>query len=132
MKEPREQRSVVGSRVASQASVPHAGLAQCWVCYCRCGLDVPNKIDAEIAKIFGSIKSARNLGTADRTHVIYAYNYTVYLYLPPLILFLLFMRNFYLGENQNAVQNIGIDGLALENNQADERKEEDAEKAPAK
>ncbi|KAK0459375.1 MFS general substrate transporter [Desarmillaria tabescens] len=155
--------SVVGSRVASQASVPHADLAQVislislWtslggsVGYAIAAAvwtgkmpgylhkHLPNKTDAEIAKIFGSIKSARNLGAADRTNVIYAYNDTVYLlYLPALILsflpliVLLFMRNFYLGDNQNAVQNVGIDGRTLENNQAEERKEEDAEKAPAK
>ncbi|PBK61276.1 MFS general substrate transporter [Armillaria solidipes] len=155
--------SVVGSRVASQASVPHADLAQVislislWtslggsVGYAIAAAvwtgkmpgylhkHLPYKADAEIAKIFGSIKSARNLGATDKTNVIYAYNDTVYLlYLPALILsflpliVLIFMRNFYLGDNQNAVQNIGIDGRTLDNNQADEKKEEDAEKAPAK
>ncbi len=57
-------------------------------------------------------------------------SFTLSAFLPLIVL--IFMRNFYLGDNQNAVQNIGIDGRALDNNQADEKKEEDAEKAPAK
>ncbi|KAF9020549.1 MFS general substrate transporter [Hymenopellis radicata] len=153
--------SVVGSRVSSQASVPHADLAQViallslWTSlggsvgtaiaaavwtgkmpqYLRKHL--PNKTDAEIKTIFGSIKTARALPAADRTNVIYAYNDTVYLlYLPALIIaflplvILLFMRNFYLGDTQNAVQNVGLDGRAVENATGEPEKRDVEEAEP--
>ncbi|KAK0501456.1 MFS general substrate transporter [Armillaria luteobubalina] len=155
--------SVVGSRVASQGSVPHADLAQVialislwtslggsvgnaiaaavWTGKMPFYLQkhLPYKTQAEIKKIFGSIKTARTLGDTDRTNVIYAYNDTVYLlYLPALVLsflpliVLLFMRNFYLGDQQNAVQNVGIDGRAIDSEEDPNEREKtttNAEKA---
>ncbi|KAM0789489.1 hypothetical protein ACM66B_000309 [Microbotryomycetes sp. NB124-2] len=104
--------SVVGSQVASQASVPHADLAtvvSLLALWSQLGSAVgsaiaasiwtnklPGRLDKylggvisneEIAQIFGSITLARSLPTEIRTLAIKAYDEVVYyLYLPMLIL----------------------------------------------
>ncbi|GAA6008034.1 uncharacterized protein JCM10292_000719 [Rhodotorula paludigena] len=129
--------SVVGSRVASQASVPHADLATVialLALFSRIGSAMGSAIAAavwtgkmpaalhhqldgrltasEIAKIFGSIKVARNQPDEIRQLVINAYNDVVglNLYLPALLISVISIvagcctQRFYLGNRHNAVE----------------------------
>ncbi|KAH8830058.1 MFS general substrate transporter [Flagelloscypha sp. PMI_526] len=103
--------SVVGSRVASQASVPHQDMAQVianlslwtslggsigssiaaavWSGKMQDNMHkyLPNATDKTITTLYGSIKNARKSDAATRAGVILAYNDTVrLLYIPALVL----------------------------------------------
>lgn len=140
--------SVVGSRVASQASVPHQDLAltiSLLALWSRIGSAIgsaiaaviwsarmPNALrenlpstatEADITKFFGSIRSIRlayGLEEPMRQGAIVAYRKTLYYLLVPAtalafvpLFAACFQTNFYLGKQQNAVTNVGPDGLPL-------------------
>ncbi|GAA6024044.1 hypothetical protein JCM10207_004501 [Rhodosporidiobolus poonsookiae] len=147
--------SVVGSRVASQASVPHADLATVialLALFSRIGSAIGSAVAAavwtgkmpvnlhhqldgrlsatEIAKIFGSIKVARNQPDEIRQLVINAYNDTVglNLYLPALLISCISIvagcctKRFYLGNRHNAVE----DKVVIEGREPEEREVQEA------
>jgi hypothetical protein len=133
--------SVIGSQVASQASVPHQDMATAislLSLWSSVGASIgqaiasaiwTNKMPAnlekyltgyanatEIADIYGSITTARDQNLEIRNQVIKAYNETVQypMYLPALIIAViaivpaLLTANFYLGDNQNAIEDKDI------------------------
>ncbi|KAH8879809.1 MFS general substrate transporter [Thozetella sp. PMI_491] len=140
--------SVVGSRVASEASVPHqdvalaisllslwskiggaigsAIVAVIWSSKMPQFLreDLPaSATDQDVRKLFDSVKSIRTLYEFDdpmRQGAIEAYRRTLYYCLVPALCLAFipliasfFQTNFYLGKQQNAVTNVGNDGLPL-------------------
>ncbi|KAE8155087.1 MFS general substrate transporter [Aspergillus avenaceus] len=141
--------SVVGSRVASQASVPHQDVAlaismlSLWSKIGRAigsavvaviwAQQMPRQLrrylpatatDAEIKALFGSPRSIRQryeFTDPMRVGAIVAYRHALYYCLAtamglafvPLIASL-FQNNYFLGKSQNAVTNIGNDGLPLD------------------
>ncbi|ORY68053.1 major facilitator superfamily domain-containing protein [Leucosporidium creatinivorum] len=129
--------SVIGSQVASQASVPHADMATAisllslWtgvggsigsaisaaIWTNKMPGNLENRLQdllpaANITAIYGSLTDARFSSAEVRAGVIEAYDDTskMYLYLPALILAILplipgaFTSNFYLGTQQNAIE----------------------------
>lgn len=140
--------TVVGVRVGSQASVPHEDMASIisllslwsilgssigsavsaavWTnqMYDRMVLVMPGVDEAEIASLYGNIKTLRekyNWASPIRQGAIRAYSFVnghitiiaVVMTSVPLVASL-FMPDFYLGEQQNAVTNIGLDGEAVD------------------
>lgn len=141
--------SVVGSRVASQASVPHQDVAlaiSLLSLWSKIGSAIGSAIvaviwssqmpgqlrehlpasvtDAQVKKLFNNIRSTRTLypfGSPERDGIIAAYRITLYYCLAPALALAFiplvaacFQTNFYLGKQQNAVTNVGNDGLPLE------------------
>ncbi|KAJ6441126.1 putative siderophore iron protein [Purpureocillium lavendulum] len=150
--------SVVGSRVASQASVPHQDVALAIAMlslWSKIGSAIGSAIVAviwshqmprqlrahlpasatekDIKKIFGNVRAIRTLypfDSAMRQGCIEAYRRTLYYCLAPALglafiplIAACFQTNFYLGKQQNAVTNVGNDGLPL-------REEDMPEKRP--
>ncbi|GJN71342.1 hypothetical protein PLIIFM63780_006327 [Purpureocillium lilacinum] len=140
--------SVVGSRVASQASVPHQDVAlaiamlSLWskigsaigsaIVAVIWSYQMPRQLRAhlpatatekDVKKIFGNVKAIRTLYAFDspmRQGCIEAYRRTLYYCLAPALglafiplIAACFQTNFYLGKQQNAVTNVGNDGLPL-------------------
>lgn len=140
--------SVVGSRVASQASVPHQDVAlaiSLLSLWSKIGSAIGSAIvvviwseqmpaqlrehlpatatDADVSKFFNSITTIRTLYEYDdpmRQGAIEAYRRTLYYCLVPALSLAFiplvaacFQTNFYLGKQQNAVTNVGNDGLPL-------------------
>ncbi|UNI17626.1 hypothetical protein JDV02_003956 [Purpureocillium takamizusanense] len=136
--------SVVGSRVASQASVPHQDVAlaiamlSLWskigsaIVAVVWSYQMPRQLRAhlpatatekDVTKIFGNVKAIRTLYPFDspmRQGCIEAYRRTLYYCLAPALglafiplVAACFQTNFYLGKQQNAVTNVGNDGLPL-------------------
>ncbi|KAJ9133838.1 Siderophore iron transporter [Pleurostoma richardsiae] len=140
--------SVVGSRVASQASVPHQDVALAIALlslWSKIGGSIGSAIvaviwankmpkmlrkylpetatDADVTKLFNSVTSIRKLYAIDdpmRQGAIEAYRRTLYYCLAPALglafiplIAAFFQTNFYLGKQQNAVTNVGNDGLVL-------------------
>jgi hypothetical protein len=141
--------SVVGSRVASQAAVPHQDVAlaisllSLWskigsaigsaVVAVIWSSQMPSQLRehlpssataAEINKIFSNVRAARDLYAYDsptRQGIIEAYRRTLYYALAPALALAFiplvaacFQTNFYLGKQQNAVTNVGNDGLPIQ------------------
>ncbi|KAB8274710.1 hypothetical protein BDV30DRAFT_225628 [Aspergillus minisclerotigenes] len=140
--------SVVGSRVASQASVPHQDVAlaiSLLSLWSKIGRAIgsaivaviwadqmpkqlrkylpSNATEADVKKLFGSPTSIRKLYGFDdpmRVGAVLAYRHALYYCLAtalglafiPLIASL-FQHNYFLGKSQNAVTNVGNDGLPL-------------------
>ncbi|EIT80946.1 putative transporter [Aspergillus oryzae 100-8] len=140
--------SVVGSRVASQASVPHQDVAlaiSLLALWSKIGRAIgsaivaviwadqmpkqlrkylpSNATEADVKKLFGSPTSIRKLYGFDdpmRVGAVLAYRHALYYCLAtalglafiPLIASL-FQHNYFLGKSQNAVTNVGNDGLPL-------------------
>jgi hypothetical protein len=140
--------SVVGSRVASQASVPHQDVAlaiSLLSLWSKVGSAIGSAIVAviwssqmpsqlrrhlpdtateeDVAAFFGDIKSIRTLYDIDdpmRRGAIEAYRHTLYYCIVPAVCLAFiplvaacFQSNYYLGKQQNAVTNVGNDGLPL-------------------
>lgn len=140
--------SVVGSRVASQASVPHQDVALTIALlslWSKIGGSIGSAIvaviwssqmpkmlrkylpnsatEADVQKLFNSVSSIRKLYAIDdpmRQGAIEAYRRTLYYciasalglsFIPLVAAFL--QSNYYLGKQQNAVTNVGNDGLLL-------------------
>ncbi|KAK0387683.1 hypothetical protein NLU13_3928 [Sarocladium strictum] len=141
--------SVVGSRVASQASVPHQDVAlaiSLLSLWSKIGSSIgaaivaviwssqmpdqlranlpPSATEADVTKIFGSVRSIRDLyefGSPMREGSVEAYRQTLYYCIAPALALAFvplvaacFQTNFYLGKQQNAVTNVGNDGLPLQ------------------
>ena len=141
--------SVVGSRVASQASVPHQDVAlaiSLLSLWSRIGSAIGSAIvvtiwshqmpaqlrqhlpssatNADVKKFFGNIRVIRTLYDYDdpmRQGAIEAYRRTLYFCLVPALSLAFiplvaacFQTNYYLGKQQNAVTDVGNDGLPLE------------------
>ncbi|KAE8416794.1 hypothetical protein BDV36DRAFT_284314 [Aspergillus pseudocaelatus] len=140
--------SVVGSRVASQASVPHQDVAlaiSLLALWSKIGRAIgsaivaviwadqmpkqlrkylpSNATEADVKKLFGSPTSIRKLYSFEdpmRVGAVQAYRHALYYCLVtalglafiPLIASL-FQHNYFLGKSQNAVTNVGNDGLPL-------------------
>lgn len=152
--------SVVGSRVASQAAVPHQDVAlaiSLLSLWSKIGSAIGSAIVAviwtsqmpkqlhqhlpssatekDITKIFNNVKAARELYSYDspmRQGIIEAYRSTLYYALAPALALAFiplvaacFQTNFYLGKQQNAVTNVGNDGLPLK----EEAREREAAKS---
>ena len=140
--------SVVGSRVASQASVPHQDVALAIALlslWSKIGGSIGSAIvaviwadkmpkylreylpatatEADVKKLFNSVSSIRTLYAYDdpmRQGAIEAYRRTLYYCITPALglafiplIAAFFQSNFYLGKQQNAVTNVGNDGLIL-------------------
>ncbi|CAG8059727.1 unnamed protein product [Penicillium salamii] len=153
--------SVVGSRVASQASVPHQDVAlviSLLSLWSKIGSAIgaaivaviwadqmPKQLrehlpstatDADVKKLFGVLTSIRKNYAFDdpmRVGAIVAFRRALYYCLAPAlgIAFIplvaaFFQTNYFLGKSQNAVTNVGNDGLPLE------EKDRDPELAPPK
>lgn len=141
--------SVVGSRVASQASVPHQDVAlaiSLLSLWSKIGSSIgaaivaviwadqmPDQLrehlpstatEEDVTKIFGSVRSIRDLydlGSPMREGAIEAYRQTLYYCIAPALALAFiplvaacFQTNYYLGKQQNAVTNVGNDGLPLQ------------------
>uniref|UniRef100_A0A0B7K121 Major facilitator superfamily (MFS) profile domain-containing protein n=1 Tax=Bionectria ochroleuca TaxID=29856 RepID=A0A0B7K121_BIOOC len=141
--------SVVGSRVASQASVPHQDVAlaiSLLSLWSKVGSAIGSAIvaviwaeqmpkqllehlpstatAAERKKIFNNVKAVRTTYAFDspmRQGTIEAYRRTLYYCLAPALALAFiplvaacFQTNYYLGKQQNAVSNVGNDGLPIE------------------
>lgn len=141
--------SVVGSRVASQAAVPHQDVAlaiSLLSLWSKIGSAIGSAIvaviwaaqmpaqlrehlpasatEADRIDIFGDIKSVRDDYSIDdpmRQGTIEAYRRTLYYCIAPAVALAFiplvaacFQTNYYLGKQQNAVTNVGNDGLPLE------------------
>lgn len=146
--------SVVGSRVASQASVPHQDVAlaismlSLWskigsaigsaIVAVIWSSQMPNQLrdhlpasatDADAVKIFNDVKSARTLyeyGSPMRNGAVEAYRHALFYCLAPALglafiplIAACFQTNYYLGKRQNAVTNVGNDGLPIEDEKQD-------------
>ncbi|KAH8803311.1 putative siderophore iron transporter [Xylogone sp. PMI_703] len=146
--------SVVGSRVASQASVPHQDVAlaisllSLWsnvggaigsaIVAVIWSSQMPKQLrehlpstatEADIKKLFGSPRSIRDLYSFDDPmHIgaVMAYRRSLYYcltsalgiaFIPLVAAF--FQTNFFLGKQQNAVTNVGNDGLPLSEEERD-------------
>lgn len=140
--------SVVGSRVASQASVPHQDVAltiSLLSLWSKIGSAIGSAIvaviwssqmpkqlrehlpesatAADIKKIFSNVKAVRKNYPYDspmRQGTIEAYRRTLYFCITPALVLAFipliaacFQTNYYLGKQQNAVTNVGNDGLPL-------------------
>lgn len=140
--------SVVGSRVASQAAVPHQDVAlaiSLLSLWSKIGSAIGSAIVAviwaeqmpkqlrahlpasataeDLADIFNDVKSVRTLYAFDhpmRQGAIEAYRHALYYCLAPALALAFvplvaacFQTNYYLGKQQNAVTNVGNDGLPL-------------------
>ncbi|CAE7200818.1 unnamed protein product [Rhizoctonia solani] len=122
--------SVVGSRVGSQASVPHEDLASVIALlslWSSLGSsDMPDNLakylpgvpEATIKKLYGSIKSARDATPAIREGVIKAYSVTTRpMFISALglsfisLLLAFLMPNFFLGDTHNAVDGKNVAGI---------------------
>lgn len=151
--------SVVGSRVASQASVPHQDVAlaiSLLSLWSKIGSAIgsaivaviwssqmpnqlrehlpPNATDADVKKLFNNIRAIRTeypFESPMRQGAIEAYRRTLYFCIAPALglafialIAACFQTNYYLGKQQNAVTNVGNDGLPLnekdQNNQVRE------------
>lgn len=146
--------SVVGSRVASQASVPHQDVAlaiSLLSLWSNVGGSIGSAIvaviwadqmpkqlrkhlpasatDKDIKKIFGSVTSIKTYKVNDpiRIGAIEAYRRSLYYCIAPAVglafiplIAACFQTNFYLGKQQNAVDNIGNDGLPLAEKDSDQ------------
>ena len=141
--------SVVGSRVASQASVPHQDVAlaisllSLWskigsaigsaIVSVIWATQMPKQLrlhlpasatETDVQTLFSSVKKIRTLYEFDdpmRQGAIVAYRNTLYYccasalgiaFIPLIAAF--FQTNYFLGKQQNAVTNVGNDGLPLE------------------
>ena len=153
--------SVVGSRVASQASVPHQDVAlviSLLSLWSKVGSAIGSAIvvviwsnqmpkqlrvnlpttatEADIRKIFGQVTAIRKDYAFDdpiRIGAILAYRHTLYYCIAPALgiafiplIAACFQNNYFLGKTQNAVTNVGNDGLPVAND------ENIAEVSPAK
>lgn len=150
--------SVVGSRVASQASVPHQDVAlaiSLLSLWSRIGSAIGSAIvvviwsaqmpkqlrhhlpatatEANVTALFNNIRTIREYPFDDPMHqgAIEAYRDALYYCIVPALALAFiplvaacFQTNFYLGKQQNAVTNVGNDGLPLE------EKDRNAEKLP--
>lgn len=140
--------SVVGSRVASQASVPHQDVAlaisllSLWssigsaigsaIVSVIWSSQMPDQLrkhlpatatEEDVTALFNNVRSIRTLYEFDdpmRQGAIEAYRRTLYYCLVPALAVAFiplvaacFQTNFYLGKQQNAVTNVGNDGLPL-------------------
>lgn len=140
--------SAVGSRVASQACVPHQDVAlvisllSLWTAVGRAiggaivaviwSSQMPHQLrtylpriatDADVKRLFNNIRAIRTklpFGSPMREGAVEAYRHTLYYCLTPALclafvplIAALFQSNFYLGKQQNAVTNVGTDGLRL-------------------
>lgn len=139
--------SVVGSRVASQASVPHQDVAlaiSLLSLWSKIGSAIGSAIVAviwssqmpmqlrehlpktvtnkDVTKYFGNIRSIRTLpfDSPIRQGAIEAYRQTLYYCIAPALglafiplIAACFQTDYYLGKKQNAVTNVGNDGLAV-------------------
>lgn len=141
--------AVVGTRVASQASVPHQDVAltisllALWSSIGR-GIgsaiasviwanQMPKQLrkylpakatDKDVQALFNDIKKLRTAYAFDtdmKKGAIEAYQNALYYLLAPALglafvplIAAFFMSNFYLGKQQNAVTNVGVDGLPLD------------------
>lgn len=140
--------SVVGSRVASQATVPHQDVAlaiSLLALWSKIGSAIGSAVVAviwssqmpgllrehlpasatekDVKKIFNNVKAVRELypfGSPMREGVVEAYRRTLYYALAPALALAFiplvaacFQTNFYLGKQQNAVTNVGNDGLPV-------------------
>lgn len=155
--------SVVGSSVASQASVPHQDVAlaiSLLSLWSKIGSAIGSAIvaviwssqmpkqlrahlpstatEADVKKLFGSPNSIRTLYSLDdpmRAGAILAYRRTLYYclasslglaFIPLIAAF--FQTNYFLGKSQNAVTNVGNDGLPVD----EDRHHSNKELVPAK
>jgi hypothetical protein len=140
--------SVVGSRVASQASVPHQDVAlviSLLSLWSKIGSAIGSAIvvviwsdqmpkqlrdhlpaiatETDVTKLFGSLTSIRKLYAFDdpmRVGAILAYRRALYYCLAPALglafvplVAACFQTNYFLGKSQNAVTDVGNDGLPL-------------------
>ncbi|KAJ5691892.1 MFS general substrate transporter [Penicillium macrosclerotiorum] len=139
--------SVVGSRVASQASVPHQDVALAIALlslWSKIGSAIGSAIvvmiwadqmpkqlrehlpstatEVDVTKIFGSVTSIRQYpwGSPMRAGAIIAFQRALYYCLAPALglafiplVAALFQNNYFLGKAQNAVSNVGNDGLPV-------------------
>ncbi|OQD90481.1 hypothetical protein PENANT_c001G08146 [Penicillium antarcticum] len=140
--------SVVGSRVASQASVPHQDVAlvisllSLWskigsaigsaIVVVIWSYQMPKQLrehlpatatEKDVTKLFGSLTSIRKLyAFDDPMHVgaVLAYRRALYYCLAPALglafiplVAAFFQTNYFLGKSQNAVNNVGNDGMPL-------------------
>ncbi|TWU78519.1 hypothetical protein ED733_000767 [Metarhizium rileyi] len=141
--------AVVGTRVASQASVPHQDVAltiSLLALWSRVGMAIGSAVasvvwanqmpkqlrkylpakatDKDVKVLFNNIKKLRTayaFDSAMKKGAIEAYQQALYYLLAPALglafvplVAAFFMSNFYLGKQQNAVTNVGVDGLPLE------------------
>lgn len=141
--------SVVGSRVASQASVPHQDVAlviSLLSLWSKIGSSIgaaivaviwssqmPDQLrahlpssatEANVTQIFNSVRSIRDMYEFDspmRQGSIEAYRRTLYYCIAPALalsfiplMAACFQTNYYLGKQQNAVTNVGNDGMPLQ------------------
>lgn len=142
--------SVVGSRVAAEASVAHQDVAlsiALLALWSRVGNAIGSAIvaviwshqmpkqlrehlpssatEADIKKLFGQITAIRKLYSFDdpmRVGAIVAYRRTLYYCITPALglsfiplVASFFQNNYFLGKSQNAVTNVGNDGLPMAN-----------------
>lgn len=141
--------SVVGSRVASEASVPHQDVAlvisllSLWskvgsaigsaIVVVIWSSQMPKQLrtrlpssatEADVKKLFGQVTLIRNYNFNDpmRVGAIVAYRRTLYYCVAPALglafiplIAAFFQNNYFLGKTQNAVTNIGNDGLPVAN-----------------
>ncbi|KHN98027.1 Major facilitator superfamily domain, general substrate transporter [Metarhizium album ARSEF 1941] len=140
--------AVVGTRVASQASVPHQDVAltiSLLALWSRVGMAIGSAIasvvwanqmpkqlrkylparasDKDVKTLFNNIRKLRTAYDFDsdmKKGAIEAYQNALYYLLAPALglafvplVAAFFMSNFYLGKQQNAVTNVGVDGLPL-------------------
>ncbi|OAA43658.1 Major facilitator superfamily domain, general substrate transporter [Metarhizium rileyi] len=141
--------AVVGTRVASQASVPHQDVAltiSLLALWSRVGMAIGSAVasvvwanqmpkqlrkylpakatDKDVKVLFNNIKKLRTAYAFDsdmKKGAIEAYQQALYYLLAPALglafvplVAAFFMSNYYLGKQQNAVTNVGVDGLPLE------------------
>jgi hypothetical protein len=141
--------SVVGSRVASEASVPHQDVAlvisllSLWskvgsaigsaIVVVIWSSQMPDQLrahlpstatEADVKKLFGQVTLIRSYEFHDpmRVGAIMAYRRTLYYCIAPALglafiplIAAFFQNNYFLGKTQNAVTNIGNDGLPVAN-----------------
>ena len=140
--------SVVGSRVASQASVPHQDVALAialLALWSKIGTAIGSAIvvviwahvmpqqlrenlpssatEADVQKLFGQLTAIRKQYSFDdpmRVGAILAYRRALYYCIAPALglafiplIAAFFQNNYFLGKSQNAVTNIGNDGLPM-------------------
>lgn len=143
--------SVVGSRVASEASVPHQDVAlvisllSLWskvgsaigsaIVVVIWSDQMPNQLrthlpasatEADVTKLFGQVTSIRKYDFDDpmRVGAIVAYRHALYYCIAPALgiafiplIAAFFQNNYFLGKTQNAVTNLGNDGLPVANDE---------------
>ncbi|KAJ5767538.1 MFS general substrate transporter [Penicillium manginii] len=147
--------SVVGSRVASEASVPHQDVAlvisllSLWskigsaigsaIVVVIWSSQMPNQLrthlpetatEADVKKLFGQVTMIRSYDFDDpmRVGAIVAYRRALYYCIAPALgiafiplIAAFFQNNYFLGKTQNAVTNLGNDGLPIVNDGNNEK-----------